>query len=123
MFGVSVASSVIQQLIDCFNVERFGQSTSDTLDLLAVLKQENSGDAIDAVNRCNCRIVICVELVEFDPSFVLWCDFIQYAVDYPAWSTPRSPKLNKDRQITLKNRDIPGRCSDRFSYAKTKLTN
>ena len=88
-------------------------STNDGVNFLPTLENHQCGDASDAVLTGNVRIFVGVELEDLDLSVKFFGNLVNDGSDHSAGPTPRSPKINEYRHITLEDVLLEGSVSDR----------
>ena len=81
----------------------FCNGTNNGVNFLNALEHHQRGDAADPVLACNVWVLVSVELEDFDLAFEFLGNLVNNRSHHAAGTTPGSPEVNQDRNVTLKD--------------------
>ena len=80
-----------------------GNGTNDGVNFLAALEHHQRGNAANPVLASNIWIFVSIQLENLDLALKFLRDLVNNWSNHAAWSAPRSPEVNQDRNVTLKD--------------------
>ena len=97
----------------------------ETLDDLAVFEEQESWNGVDPVLGSQFRVLVDIDLANFDLSLVLQCQFVDQRSDLSAGSAPSGPKVDEYRfargqNITIKTGIGEFRCVSHLAISPWK---
>ena len=80
-----------------------GNGTNDGVNFLAALEHHQGGDATNPVLAGDVWVLVGIELEDFDLAFEFLGNLVNNRSHHAAGTTPGSPEVNQDRNVTLKD--------------------
>ena len=81
----------------------FGNGANNGVNFLAALEHHQRGDAADPVLTGDVWVLVGIELEDFDLAFEFLGNLVNNRSHHAAGTTPGSPEVNQDRNVTLKD--------------------